>query len=111
RHSLPRSLRTFLRGHGATKVCGAGVLSYLLFEPEYCNELIELGYTGAMARREARVDFLGLSTLQPTQALAGSPSPTGLRARRFVGANSIRLAPSLQAVSELHLTKRPTTLM
>jgi NTE family protein len=70
RHSLPRSLRTFLRGPGATKVSGAGVLSYLLFEPAYCSELIELGYKDAMARREALVDFLGLRTPQPAEALA-----------------------------------------
>jgi NTE family protein len=70
RHTLPRSLRTFLRGPGATKVSGAGVLSYLLFEPAYCNELIELGYKDAMARKEALRDFLGLRVPQPAEALA-----------------------------------------
>ncbi|WP_263138637.1 patatin-like phospholipase family protein [Pseudomonas sp. RIT-PI-AD] len=58
RREMPRALRLFLRGPGATKASGAGVLSYLLFEPGYCNELIELGYQDAMARKSALLDFL-----------------------------------------------------
>ncbi len=61
RHELPRALRLFLRGPGATRASGAGVLSYLLFEPGYCNELIELGYQDAMARKGALSAFLGLA--------------------------------------------------
>src|SRR5690606_16371193 len=56
---LPLSLRAFLRGPGATQVGGAGVLSYLLFEPGYCNELMELGYRDAMSRRDELCAFLG----------------------------------------------------
>lgn len=62
RHELPKTLRLFLRGPGATKASGAGVLSYLLFEAGYCNELIELGYQDAMARKEALSSFLDLSS-------------------------------------------------
>jgi NTE family protein len=62
RHELPRALRLFLRGPGATKASGAGVLSYLLFEPGYCNELIELGYQDAMAQQSELVEFLSLSS-------------------------------------------------
>jgi len=62
RHELPAALRLFLRGPGATKTSGAGVLSYLLFEPGYCNELIELGYQDAMAQKAALIGFLGLSS-------------------------------------------------
>ncbi|HUE91467.1 patatin-like phospholipase family protein [Pseudomonas sp.] len=62
RHELPRALRLFLRGPGATKASGAGVLSYLLFEPGYCNELIELGYQDAMAQQSELVEFLCLSS-------------------------------------------------
>ena len=58
---LPRALRLFLRGPGATKAGGAGVLSYLLFEPGYCSELIELGYQDAMARKADLCAFLGLA--------------------------------------------------
>jgi len=62
RHELPAALRLFLRGPGATKTSGAGVLSYLLFEAEYCSELIELGRSDALAKREELCRFLGLPT-------------------------------------------------
>jgi NTE family protein len=62
RRELPRALRLFLRGPGATQASGAGVLSYLLFEPGYCNELIELGYQDAMAQQSELIEFLCLSS-------------------------------------------------
>ena len=62
RHELPAVLRLFLRGPGATRASGAGVLSYLLFEAGYCNELIELGYQDAMAKKAALSDFLSLAS-------------------------------------------------
>ncbi|MBF7731457.1 patatin-like phospholipase family protein [Pseudomonas sp. N040] len=68
RHELPVALRFFLRGAGATKSSGAGVLSYLLFEAGYCNELIELGYQDAMSQKEALSQFLGLDGIQPAPA-------------------------------------------
>ena len=61
RHELPAALRVFLRGPGATRTSGAGVLSYLLFEAPYCNELIELGRSDALAKREELARFLGLA--------------------------------------------------
>ena len=60
RLELPKALRMFLRGPGATKTSGAGVLSYLLFEAGYCSELIELGRSDALAKREQLLRFLGL---------------------------------------------------
>ena len=60
RHELPAALRLFLRGPGATKTSGAGVLSYLLFEKGYCTELIELGRKDALAQRAALSRFLGI---------------------------------------------------
>lgn len=61
RHELPAALRLFLRGPGATKTSGAGVLSYLLFEAGYCSELIELGRSDALAKRDELRRFLGLA--------------------------------------------------
>ncbi len=57
RHQLPSSIRTFLRGPGATRSTGGGVLSYLLFEKDYCAELIELGYQDAVAQKERLLRF------------------------------------------------------
>ncbi|MDT4878720.1 hypothetical protein FQZ97_1143410 [compost metagenome] len=73
RHELPAALRVFLRGPGATKASGAGVLSYLLFESGYCNELIELGYQDAMAQKVALSDFLSL-TSPPVAQTAPEPA-------------------------------------
>lgn len=60
RRELPPALRTFLRGPGATKTSGAGVLSYLLFESGYCSELIELGRRDALAQKDELMRFLRL---------------------------------------------------
>ncbi|PKM30181.1 MAG: Patatin [Gammaproteobacteria bacterium HGW-Gammaproteobacteria-11] len=60
RRALPGAIRFFLRGSGATRASGGSVLSYLLFEAEYCRELIALGHRDAMAKREALQVFLGL---------------------------------------------------
>lgn len=61
RHELPPALRMFLRGPGATKTSGAGVLSYLLFEAGYCSELIELGRKDALAQQDQLKAFLRLA--------------------------------------------------
>ncbi|AKA23255.1 patatin-like phospholipase family protein [Pseudomonas chlororaphis] len=61
RQELPAALRLFLRGPGATRTSGAGVLSYLLFEAKYCSELIELGRSDALAKRDELRQFLGLT--------------------------------------------------
>lgn len=60
RSELPAALRLFLRGPGATRTSGAGVLSYLLFEASYCSELIELGRRDALAKQRELRQFLGI---------------------------------------------------
>ncbi|NLY58023.1 MAG: patatin-like phospholipase family protein [Gammaproteobacteria bacterium] len=60
RNALPAGLRLFLRGSGATRSSGSDLLSYLLFEAEYCNELIELGRRDALARASDLRNFLRL---------------------------------------------------
>lgn len=63
RHSqlLPKSIRLFVRGSGATHHSGAGILSYLLFEAAYCKDLMALGYEDAMKQRDALISFLGVN--------------------------------------------------
>jgi NTE family protein len=65
RKELPAPLRAFLHGSGANRASGAGVLSYLLFEPGYCRELIELGYHDAQLNRSRLKAFLGLDHSAP----------------------------------------------
>ena len=56
---LPRGVRYLLRGLGSTEGTGANLLSYLLFDRNYCRELLTLGYADAMARRDEIAAFLG----------------------------------------------------
>jgi len=58
-HRVPASVKTLLKGVGAW---GPGRLpSYLLFEAEFCRELIELGYRDGMARRDEVCALMGVS--------------------------------------------------
>jgi NTE family protein len=68
--SLPWTIRFLLRSIGAMRRGGANLASYLLFENGYCNELIELGYTDTIKRREEVEAFLagGLSTVPGSYA-------------------------------------------
>ncbi len=48
--SLPRRVRSFLKTFGATESTGMALASYLLFEPEFTDELVQLGRRDALAR-------------------------------------------------------------
>ncbi len=63
--ALPSTIRMFVTGSGATQRSGAGVLSYLLFEAEYCQALIELGYIDGRSRQAELLEFLDLNPVQP----------------------------------------------
>ena len=56
---LPMPIRILLSAVGAMRRNGSNLVSYLLFEKEFCAALIELGYQDAMNRKEELLAFLG----------------------------------------------------
>lgn len=54
---LPWTIRFLLRCVGAMRRSGANLVSYLLFERNYCRALINLGYQDTMKRREEVLAF------------------------------------------------------
>lgn len=66
---IPRSIRSFVHGSGATKRSGSGVLSYLLFEGAYCRELIQLGYEEARQQKTAIESFLQIPDHYPNNVI------------------------------------------
>ena len=66
-HEMPRSVRILMRGFGALNYGGRQLVSYLLFESGYTRELIRLGYSDAMDRRQQLADFMqGVPVDDPT---------------------------------------------
>lgn len=72
---LPRSMRSLLGALGVTTDAndarGAGLASYLLFEPGYIRELMALGRKDTLAQREEVVQFFQWN--QAAKAPAASP--------------------------------------
>lgn len=66
--SLPRTLRALLRTMGALNASGGQLMSYLMFEASYTRELIDLGYTDAMAKADQIRAFLKGEETLPTGA-------------------------------------------
>jgi len=57
--NLPLGMRAVMKITGATGgLGGASMASYLLFEPEFCQELIDYGYADAMAKEQDILAFL-----------------------------------------------------
>jgi NTE family protein len=57
--TLPLTIRSLLFTLGALKKGGSNLVSYLLFEREFCRALIKLGYQDTMQQREELMRFLG----------------------------------------------------
>lgn len=61
---LPHSMRTLLRMTGGNlNGGGSNLASYILFEKEYCRELIACGYKDAMAQKDEIERFLAVETV------------------------------------------------
>jgi len=56
---LPWAIRFLLSGLGAMRRNTSNLVSYVLFEKDFCRALIDLGYQDAMNRKEELVAFLG----------------------------------------------------
>ncbi|MGO8754052.1 MAG: patatin-like phospholipase family protein [Gallionellaceae bacterium] len=63
--NLPWTIRLLLRFIGAIQSRGANLVSYLLFERNFCRALIDLGYQDAMQRKEEILIFFGQKPLPP----------------------------------------------
>ncbi|MDH3326124.1 MAG: patatin-like phospholipase family protein [Gammaproteobacteria bacterium] len=59
---MPRSVRLFMKALGASKKRGSNLISYLLFEKAYCRELIALGYSDTMERKEEVLSFMNVES-------------------------------------------------
>jgi NTE family protein len=57
---LPLSIRLLLRSIGITNDSESSIVSYLLFEKNYCRQLIKLGYEDTMEKETAIRKFLSL---------------------------------------------------
>lgn len=55
---LPWAIRLLLRSAGVMRRSGANLVSYLLFDKNYCQALIDLGYQDALKRRDEILKFL-----------------------------------------------------
>lgn len=63
--SLPLVVRFFFRRIGITRKTGSAMLSYLLCESTYTQELIALGYSDAMAQQKEIRQFFGVTEPTP----------------------------------------------
>ncbi|MEO0367507.1 MAG: patatin-like phospholipase family protein [Pseudomonadota bacterium] len=57
-YDLPKSFRVALKFLGMTKGNSRRLISYLMFTKRFCNELIDLGYRDAMAKKEDVIAFM-----------------------------------------------------
>jgi NTE family protein len=57
---LPFPIRFLLSGVGAMRRNASNLVSYLLFERDFCSALIDLGYQDAMDQKQALIEFLGI---------------------------------------------------
>ena len=72
--SMPRRVRSFLKTFGATESTGMALASYLLFEPRFTSELIQMGQRDAMARASELRDLFN-----PDEAGADAGAVAALR--------------------------------
>ena len=60
-YDLPLSIRLLFRATGVGSNSESSLISYLLFDKNFCGELIRLGFTDAMQQEQKIKDFLNLN--------------------------------------------------
>jgi NTE family protein len=63
-HTLPLPIRFLLGSVGAMRRNASNLVSYLLFEKQFCRALIDLGYKDAMDRKEEIMAFIAPSLIE-----------------------------------------------
>ena len=59
-HKLPLSVRLLIRMVGITNDSESSIVSYLLFDKDYCRELMTLGFDDTMKQESEIRTFLNL---------------------------------------------------
>lgn len=73
--NLPWTIRFLLRFVGAMRASGGHFVSYLLFEQNFCNTIIELGYQDAQRRKDEILAFIQHTEKTPVTAKATDKHP------------------------------------
>ena len=60
-YDLPLPVRLLLRGAGISNDSDSSIISYLLFEKNFCSKLIKLGFDDAMAKEQEIRNFLAIT--------------------------------------------------
>ena len=68
-NKLPWAIRFLLGSVGAMRRNASNLVSYLLFEKDFCRALIDLGYQDAMSRKDEIMDFLGVTAESASEEL------------------------------------------
>lgn len=87
---LPWTIRFLMRSIGAMRKGGATLASYMLFEREFCNALIDMGYDDLMKRKEEVKVFF-----DPTAC----PMPTVIPLPKFDPGRTLQM----EALSDHHV--------
>jgi NTE family protein len=77
--ALPWAVRALLRGIGAMNAKGSALASYLLFERDYTEALIDLGYQDTLQRKDEVRQFLfGSASTSAPEAVPARESEDGM---------------------------------
>lgn len=67
---IPWPIRWLLSTIGITKNSESSIVSYLLFEKQYCKELIDAGFNDGIAQKEQLIAFLGIDKIPSTKQIS-----------------------------------------